>query len=231
MVYPGISYAANLEEARRIHQIPRSHAKEQRPTKILQHHSTHVRSHSLQYRAPLYPKFTTCSTRDKATSYFEVADPVLGSLSTGTPLIPFSPGWLVPDRTPTPVAPESEATGALPGLEATVSPEVWPGALGAPVPSSGGGLVGSIRAGEQRVLVVDAGVGGQSKRVKLGSSSRLSSLEIEVEVGTYFPPAAFGISRWPLGRLCVWMLACSVEGLASVYIAGLTVFWKPCCVI
>jgi len=140
---------------------PTKPCKEQRFIDMLHHYPTHDHGHGRESRIPIEPILTTYPTLDKATSYFEVADPVLGSLSTGTPLIPFSPGWLVPDRTPTPVAPESEATGALPGLEATVSPEVWPGALGAPVPSSGGGLVGSIQAGDSRVLVVDAEMGGQ----------------------------------------------------------------------
>ena len=40
---------------------------------------------------------------------------VVDSFETGTPLIPFSPGWLLPLSMPTLVEPESEATGASPG--------------------------------------------------------------------------------------------------------------------
>lgn len=40
---------------------------------------------------------------------------VVDSVETGTPLMPFSPGWLLPLSMPKLVEPESEATGASPG--------------------------------------------------------------------------------------------------------------------
>jgi len=46
--------------------------------------------------------------------YFMLALVVV-SVETGTPPIPFSPGWLLPLSMPTLVTPESEATGASPG--------------------------------------------------------------------------------------------------------------------
>lgn len=61
---------------------------------------------------------------------FMLALALLGSDETGTPLMPFSPGALLPLSMPTLVEPESEATGASPGALSSV----WPAALGAPVP-------------------------------------------------------------------------------------------------
>jgi hypothetical protein len=61
--------------------------------------------------------------------YFMLALVVV-SVETGTPLIPFSPGWLLPLSIPTLVTPESEATGASPGA----LDSVWPGALATPSP-------------------------------------------------------------------------------------------------
>ena len=55
-----------------------------------------------------------------------------GTLPTGFPSIPSSPGWFVPLAIPWSVLPESDATGASPGLW----PSVWPGAFGAPSPCS-----------------------------------------------------------------------------------------------
>lgn len=68
------------------------------------------------------------------TLYFIFAFPLVGSLLTGTPEMPFSPGWFVLTPLPTVVLPLSEATGAEPGFFA--SPSVWPGALSAPEPCS-----------------------------------------------------------------------------------------------
>lgn len=65
----------------------------------------------------------------KVAVYFMLAL-VVDSFETGTPPMPFSPGWLVPLSMPTRVTPESEATGASPGALSSV----WPGALSAPVP-------------------------------------------------------------------------------------------------
>ena len=62
--------------------------------------------------------------------YFMLAPPLSGWLETGTPLMPFSPGWLLPLSMPTVVEPESDATGASPGALLSV----LPGALSAPVP-------------------------------------------------------------------------------------------------
>jgi hypothetical protein len=61
--------------------------------------------------------------------YFMLALVVV-SVETGTPLMPFSPGWLLPLSMPTLVTPESEATGASPGA----LDSVWPGALATPSP-------------------------------------------------------------------------------------------------
>lgn len=60
----------------------------------------------------------------------------VGSLDTGTPLMPFSPGWLLPLSMPTLLTPESEATGASPGA----LPSLWAGALSAPRPCAIGAL-------------------------------------------------------------------------------------------
>lgn len=64
--------------------------------------------------------------------YFMFAPVPSGFGSTATPLMPFSPGWLVPGSMPVLVEPESDATGASPGCLSV--PSFLAGAFSAPRP-------------------------------------------------------------------------------------------------